>query len=89
MAFDSRLCLPLCGRTNQCNIIVDVNISLNIQIPIEWSDTIGGFVLASLGRFPQKGEKMEYDGYDFNIEELFDYGISRLQVIKKPQRTKE
>ena len=70
-------------------LIVDVNLSLNIQIPTEWSDTIGGFILASFGRFPQKGETMEYDGYEFNIEELFEYGISRLQAIKSPQKNRE
>lgn len=79
--------------TNQWRIdaralIVDVNIALNTQIPTDWSDTIGGFILVLLGRLPQKGEKIEYDDYDFNIEEIFKYGISRIQAIKKPQRAK-
>lgn len=64
-------------------LIVDVNLSLNTQIPTDWCDTIGGFILALLGRFPQKGEKIEHEGYEFNIEEVFEYGISRLQVMKK------
>ena len=64
-------------------LIVDVNISLNTQIPTDWCDTIGGFILIMLGRLPQKGEKIEYEGYEFNIEDIFEYGISRLQAIKK------
>ena len=64
-------------------LIVDVNISLNTQIPTDWCDTIGGFILILLGRLPQKGEKIEYEGYEFNIEDIFEYGISRLQVMKK------
>ncbi|MCE2415173.1 hypothetical protein J4G07_14330 [Candidatus Poribacteria bacterium] len=64
-------------------LIVDVNVSLNTQIPTDWCDTIGGFILALLGRFPQKGEKIEYEGYEFNIVEVFEYGISQLQAIKK------
>ena len=64
-------------------LIVDVNISLNTQIPTDWCDTIGGFILILLGRLPQKGEKIEYEGYEFNIEDIFEYGISRLQVMRK------
>ena len=70
-------------------LIVDVNVALNTNIPIDWSDTLGGFILALLGRLPQKGEKVEYGDYEYIIEESFKYGISRLQAIKKPQRTKK
>ena len=69
-------------------LIVDVNITLNAQIPTDWCDTIGGFILVLLGRLPQKGEKIEYAGYEFIIEEVFTYGISQLQAMKKPQKAK-
>ena len=70
------------------SLIVDVNIALNTQIPTDWCDTIGGFILVLLGRLPQKGEKIEYAGYEFIIEEVFTYGISQLQAMKKPQKAK-
>jgi CBS domain containing-hemolysin-like protein len=69
-------------------LIVDVNIALNTEIPTDWCDTIGGFILVLLGRLPQKGEKIEYENYHFIIEDIFKYGISRLQAMKKPQKTK-
>ena len=69
-------------------LIVDVNVTLNAQIPTDWCDTVGGFILVLLGRLPQKGEKIEYAGYEFIIEEVFTYGISQLQAMKKPQKAK-
>ena len=69
-------------------LVVDVNIALNTEIPTDWCGTLGGFILVLLGRLPQKGEKIEYAGYEFIIEEIFTYGISQLQAMKKPQKTK-
>lgn len=69
-------------------LIVDVNVALNTHIPVDWSDTLGGFILTLLGRLPQKGEKVEYGDYEYIVEESFKYGITRLQAIKKPQKTK-
>ena len=69
-------------------LIVDVNIALNTQIPTDWCGTLGGFILVLLGRLPQKGEKIEYVGYEFIIEEVFTYGISQLQATKKPEKGK-
>ena len=64
-------------------LIIDVNIALNIQMPTDRCDTIGGFILMSLGRLPQTGEKVEYEDYEFNIEAIFKYGISRIQALKR------
>ena len=75
-------------RIDARTLIVDVNIALNIQIPTDWCGTLGGFILVLLGRLPEKGEKIEYLGYEFMIEEVFTYGISQLQVMKKPQKGK-
>ena len=69
-------------------LIVDVNITLNIQIPTDWGDTVGGFIFVLLGRLPQQGEKIEYADYEFIIEEVSTYGISQLQAMKKPQKAK-
>jgi CBS domain containing-hemolysin-like protein len=70
-------------------LIVDVNMALNIEIPTDRCDTVGGFVLMLLGRLPQKGEKLEYEKLEFNIDEVFKYGISRIQVTKKAQKSKK
>ncbi len=64
-------------------LITDVNTALNVQIPTDRCDTIGGFILMLLGRLPQEGEKVEYEDFEFNIDEVFKYGITRIRVTKK------
>ena len=70
-------------------LIVDVNIQLNIEIPTDRCDTLGGFVLMLLGRLPQKGEKLEHENLEFTVDEVFKYGISRIQLTQKTQRSKK
>ena len=64
-------------------LITDVNKVLDIRIPTDQCDTIGGFVLMLLGHLPQKGEKVVYEEVEFNIEAAFKYGISQIRAIKK------
>lgn len=65
-------------------LITDVNKVLDIRIPTDQCDTIGGFVLLLLGHLPQKGEKVVYEGIEFNIEAAFKYGISQIRAVKAP-----
>ena len=64
-------------------LIADVNKVLDIRIPTDQCDTIGGFVLMLLGHLPQKGEKVVYEDIEFNIEAAFKYGISQIRAVKK------
>lgn len=64
-------------------LITDVNKVLDIRIPTDQCDTIGGFVLMLLGHLPQKGEKVVYEDVEFNIEAAFKYGISEIRAMKK------
>ena len=64
-------------------LIADVNKVLDIRIPTDQCDTIGGFVLMLLGHLPQKGEKVVYEDVEFNIEAAFKYGISQIRAMKK------
>ena len=64
-------------------LITDVNKVLDIRIPTDQCDTIGGFVLMLLGHLPQKGEKVVYADVEFNIEAAFKYGISQIRAMKK------
>ncbi len=65
-------------------LITDVNKVLDIRIPTDQCDTIGGFVLMLLGHLPQKGEKVVYKDVEFNIEAAFKYGISQIRAVKAP-----
>ena len=64
-------------------LIADVNKVLDIRIPTDQCDTIGGFLLMLLGHLPQKGEKAVYEDVEFNIETVFKYGISQIRATKK------
>ena len=64
-------------------LITDVNKVLDIRIPTDQCDTIGGFVLMLLGHLPQKGEIVVHEDVEFNIEAAFKYGISQIRATKK------
>jgi CBS domain containing-hemolysin-like protein len=64
-------------------LIADVNKVLDIRIPTDQCDTMGGFVLMLFGHLPQKGEKVVYEDIEFNIEAAFKYGISQIRAVKK------
>ena len=64
-------------------LITDVNKVLDIRIPTNQCDTIGGFILLLLGHLPQKGETVVYEDVEFNIEAAFKYGISQIRAMKK------
>ena len=73
-------------RTDARVLIPEVNMALDTQIPTDQCDTIGGFILTLLGRLPQKGETIEYEALEFNIEEVFKYRISRIRIVRKTPR---
>lgn len=64
-------------------LISEVNMALDTQIPTDRCDTLGGFILMLLGRLPQTGEKVEYEGFEFNIDQVFKYRISDIRVKRK------
>ena len=64
-------------------LITDVNKVLDIRIPTDQCDTLGGFVLMLLGHLPQQGEKVVYEDVEFNIEAAFKYGVSQIRATKK------
>ena len=59
-----------------------VNMQLNVQIPKDRCDTIGGFILKLLGELPAQGVKIGFDGIEFEVEEVFSYGITVLHARK-------
>ncbi|MBU1094055.1 MAG: hemolysin family protein [Firmicutes bacterium] len=66
-----------------CNIN-DVEDSIEAGLPIDDYDTLGGFILGQLGRFPNEDEAVviEYHGYKYEVLETEDKIISRVRVTK-------
>ncbi len=66
-----------------CNIN-DVEDSIEAGLPIEDYDTLSGFILGQLGRFPEEDEAImiEYHGFVYEVLETEDKIISRVRVTK-------
>ncbi len=60
--------------------IEDVNDMLGIHIESEHFDTIGGYVIELLGRFPETGERVEMQHLVFIIELVDKNRIERIRI---------
>lgn len=70
-------------RVNPSTPVKDFNYELDVNIPEE-EDTIGGFVLSLIERFPLPGEKITYENIDFVVEKSTRKRILLLKVkVKK------
>lgn len=70
----------------------DVADELDIEMPIDEYDTLGGFIIGVLDRIPdpkEKDLKIEYKGYRFYIDKVEDNRISQVTVLKLPKKTEE
>jgi len=59
-------------------LISDFNDELNLHIPTEDFDTIGGFVFDLFGRVPEKDETIKYRNVSFKIKEISGIKIIRI-----------
>jgi CBS domain containing-hemolysin-like protein len=62
--------------------IEDVNEMLEIHLPEDEFDTIGGFVFGQVGRLPTEGQTLTYDGVAFTVEDTDGKRIQRVKVAK-------
>lgn len=63
--------------------IEDVNEMLGTSFTSDDFDSIGGFVIGILGRFPEKNEIIEEDGVKFIIEEIDKNRIENIRILIK------
>ena len=62
----------------------DLNETLESGFPTEDFDTLGGFVLDLFGRIPVKYEKIEYENFDFIVQDMEGHRVNLIKVVKKP-----
>lgn len=61
--------------------VTEVNEELGLELPEQEDfETLAGFVLAELGRFPKKGEGFEKDGVSFVVTEASDRRVLALEL---------
>jgi putative hemolysin len=61
--------------------IDDFNEQFGTAIPVEDYHTIGGFVFGLLGRAPEGGDNVEWDGLKFEVLDVEGSRIERLSVV--------
>jgi magnesium and cobalt exporter, CNNM family len=69
--------------------IDDFNEQFGRSLPIEDYHTVGGFVFGLLGRAPERGDEVEYDGMRFKVLEVEGSRIERLEVELLPHEPEE
>jgi len=69
--------------------ISDLNELLNIDLPEDSTDTLGGFVFNLFGRIPTQGEKIDYRNIEFEIKKMEGHKIDRVRLSLKPNENLE
>lgn len=63
--------------------ITQVMELLDISIESDDFDSIGGFMIGQLERFPRLGEVVEYEGISFKVEDIDKNRIKMIRILKK------
>lgn len=61
--------------------IGDLNEKLNLRLPDEEVDTLGGFVFNLFGKIPVRYEKVSYGNLDFIIQEIENHKIKIVKIV--------
>ncbi len=63
--------------------IDDINERLELELPDDEAETIGGFVFEQFGRIPNNQEKVTYDSIDFVVQEIDGHKINSVKIVMK------
>ena len=64
-------------------LMEEVSELLGIELEEETVSTIGGYVFSRLGRRPNKGDTIYFDGFHFEVIEVIGFRITKVKVTKK------
>jgi CBS domain containing-hemolysin-like protein len=70
-------------RVNGRLPIDDVNELLDVELPHEEWDTVGGLMYGLLGAVPTQGEKVDYDNLTFTAEKVQGRRISKVLIARR------
>ena len=70
-------------RVKAVTEIADFNKHFGTTFSDEDYDTVGGFVMARLGRIPRVGDRVDVPGYEFRVVAMDGRRVDRVVVIKK------
>ncbi len=65
----------------------DFNEALDVELPAEDADTLGGFIFEQLGRIPDSGDSFQTDDLEFHILSMSGQRINmvRIRRIERPE----
>ncbi len=63
--------------------IDEVNERLELSLPEDDFETLGGFVFEQFGRIPLNQEKVTWEGMDFIVQEIEGHKINRVKIVMK------
>lgn len=61
--------------------VEDINLSLNLDLPLEHAETIGGLVFALLGRVPKEKESINLDHIELQVDEIDGNRINKIKLM--------
>jgi CBS domain containing-hemolysin-like protein len=64
-------------------LISDVEDTIGADLTDEDYDTVGGFVMARLGRIPRVGDRVELEGYQFRVMAMDGRRVDRVLVVRR------
>lgn len=65
----------------------DVNNMLDVDLPAEDNDTLGGYIYTYFERIPEENEVIETDGLIIRVQSVDGHRIRKVQVIRKRPQT--
>jgi putative hemolysin len=65
--------------------ISDFNEAMNVELPTEDADTVGGFIFEQLGRIPDPGDAFQTGDLEFRILSMSGQRISMVRVRRIPR----
>lgn len=67
----------------------DLNRLMDVDLPTDESDTLGGFIFSRLGKVPVEGEQIETDGLQMEVLSVDDRRIRKIRLVKIPPAGEE
>ena len=71
------------SRSGALTRIEDFNEYFDCELSDEDYDTIGGLVMQELGRLPRRGERIDFQGFEFAVTKADKRRIDSLQVQRQ------
>ncbi|MDD4364534.1 MAG: transporter associated domain-containing protein, partial [Synergistales bacterium] len=52
-------------------------------------ESVAGFIIALAGRFPEVGQRLAYEGWDFEVLEVEDHRVKLLRLCRRKEQENE